>query len=311
MRPTSVTTMRISLLAATTALSLVALAGCTDSPDPQGGETPDQPTSTTSSPQEPKEPAEPGDDSEAGDGTSTGGGATVPAYFAGDASGGVRLFREFRRVDGDPLLAAAELVSGGTPDDPDYRTLWPDVAIESVQPTDGVLLVTLADDGFTTRPDGMTADAARMAVQQMVYTLQGVAQVRSPVQFVRSRGPARLFDLDIEQPFTQRAPLDVLALVSVTSPEQGATVARGTLEVSGVASSFEANVPWEVRRGDEVVLDGFATAEGWMDKLYPWQASVDVSSLEPGDYTFAAMTDDPSGGEGSGPTEDTRDFTVE
>ena len=43
---------------------------------------------------------------------------------------------------------------------------------------------------------------------------------------------------------------------------------------------------------------GFATAEGWMDKLYPWQAEVDVSGLAPGTYTFVAMTDDPSGGEG-------------
>ena len=29
-----------------------------------------------------------------------------------------------------------------------------------------------------------------------------------------------------------------------------------------------------------------------MGKLYPWQASIDVSSLEPGDYTFVARTDD-------------------
>lgn len=90
--------------------------------------------------------------------------------------------------------------------------------------------------------------------------------------------------------------MDVLSMVQLTTPEQGATVTGDTLEVSGVASSFEANVPWEVRRGNEVVLDGFTTAKGWMNKLYPFSASVDVSSLEPGDYTFVAMTDDPSGG---------------
>jgi hypothetical protein len=106
--------------------------------------------------------------------------------------------------------------------------------------------------------------------------------------------------------------LDVLSLVNVTSPEQGAVVTGDTLAASGVASSFEANVPWEIRQGDKVVLDGFATAEGWMDKLYPWETSIDVSGLEPGDYTFVARTDDPSGGaEGSGPHEDTKDFTLQ
>jgi hypothetical protein len=47
-----------------------------------------------------------------------------------------------------------------------------------------------------------------------------------------------------------------------------------------------------------------------MDKLYPWQATVDVSSLSPGTYTFVASTDDPSDGEGSGPTRDTKTITV-
>ena len=49
--------------------------------------------------------------------------------------------------------------------------------------------------------------------------------------------------------------------------------------------------------GDKVV-DGFSTAEGWGDDLYPWEAQVD---LRPGarHYTFVALTDDPSDGEGS------------
>ena len=61
-----------------------------------------------------------------------------------------------------------------------------------------------------------------------------------------------------------------------------------------------------------MVKEGFATAEGWMDKLYPWETEVDVSDLEPGEYTFVAMTDDPSGGtEGGGPTEDSKTIIVE
>ena len=37
---------------------------------------------------------------------------------------------------------------------------------------------------------------------------------------------------------------------------------------------------------------------------------IDVSDLAPGDYTLRVQTDDPSGGEGPGPFEDTRTFTV-
>jgi hypothetical protein len=87
---------------------------------------------------------------------------------------------------------------------------------------------------------------------------------------------------------------------------------RDRFVVSGIANSFEANVPWEVRQGDRVVARGFATADGWMDKLYPWSTQVNVSKLAPGTYTFVARTDDPSGGaEGAGPTEDTKTIVVE
>ena len=103
--------------------------------------------------------------------------------------------------------------------------------------------------------------------------------------------------------------LDVLGLVNITTPEEAQTVS-GTFTAEGVASSFEATVPWEIRQGDQVVKKGFSTATGWLDKLYPWQTEVDVSDLEAGEYTFVAMTDDPSGGEGAGPTEDTKTIIV-
>lgn len=305
---------------ATAAVLVAVLTGCSGSDEPQPAGTASPSAEESSATEQPSESPSAGESpSESPSATATespeepeGSGTTVPAYFAGDTPQGPRLFREFQRVSGDPLLSAARLVAGGTPLDPDYRTLWPTVEIESVQPTDGLLLVTLADDGFTSRPDGMSELDARTALQQMVYTLQGVQQERVPVQFHRPAGPARLFGIDIKQPTGQANPMDVLSMVQLTSPEQGAKVTGDTLEVSGVASSFEANVPWEVRRGNEVVLDGFTTAKGWMNKLYPFSTSVDVSSLERGDYTFVAMTDDPSGGaEGGGPTEDTRDFTLE
>ena len=139
----------------------------------------------------------------------------------------------------------------------------------------------------------------------MVYTLQAAVQSRLPVRFPLDT----VLGVDTSEPVANASPIEVLALVNISDPAEGATVG-GSFTVSGVASSFEANVPWEIRQGDQVVKSGFATAEGWMDKLYPWQADVDVSDLAPGDYTFVAKTDDPSDGEGGGPHVDTRTITI-
>lgn len=89
--------------------------------------------------------------------------------------------------------------------------------------------------------------------------------------------------------------------ITLAQPAEGAAVTKAFV-ASGKANSPEANVPWSVQdSGGRTVLHGAATAAGWMDRLYPWQANVDVSKLSPGTYTFVARTDDPSGGEGKPP----------
>ncbi|NHA01969.1 hypothetical protein G5V59_26460 [Nocardioides sp. W3-2-3] len=76
--------------------------------------------------------------------------------------------------------------------------------------------------------------------------------------------------------------------------------------------SAEATVPWTITDSTgKVVRKGFATAEGWVDRLYPFTTKIDLGDLAPGRYTFTAATDDPSDGEGDGPTEDTKRITVE
>lgn len=309
---TSPVRRRAGALALSATLTLAALAGCAeDAPeaDPAADstsaiETP-SPTETSSAggsaTPSPSQSAAPGSAS-----------TTVPVYFVGDTPQGPRLFREFRKVPGDdPLLEAAGLLTAGDTLDPDYRTLFPEGSVTSVQATDGMLVVEVPDDRWTT-PGQLTRREARLAVQQLVYTLQGVQQARVPVTVLLDGQPAPLFGVDTSAGVENAKPLSVLGLVNLTSPEQGATVAGDTLEASGVASSFEATVPWQIRRDGQPVLDGFATAEGWMGKLYPWETKVDVSSLAPGEYTFVAMTDDPSGGaEGAGPTQDSKDFTLE
>jgi hypothetical protein len=295
-----------ALLAALLAASVVALAGCNDddptATDQRPADSPTrqhhhQPTGEES----PRETAQP----DAGQ-------DTVPVYFVGDTPQGPRLYREFRRVDSPASVAAAlDVAASGDALDPDYRTLLPSGTFEDGT-YDESIAIPLPDDSWTRLPAGMSEADALLAIQQIVYTAQGVLQTRSPVVFTDADGnQTQIFGVASEDGFTAADPIRTLALVSVTAPESGSTVS-GTFTASGVSSSFEATTPWEIRDpSGTVVKKGSATAEGWMDKLYPWQTDVDVSGLEPGQYTFVAMTDDPSSGEGPGPTVDTKAITVQ
>ena len=306
-------TMRLAVAACAAAL---ALAGCGDRTTPTAedpvSETPDPSSAGPSEEAPPEEPTE--EPEETGGTVST---TTAPVYFVGDGPRGPVLFREFREVEDDnPMDEALALLFAGDALDPDYRSPFP-AGSTPVQTSfdgagaDGAIGVTLPDDSLVQRPAGMSKAEAKVAVQSLVYTLQGVVQARAKVVVLTSDGkPTPLLGIDTTGGLTNAPQLDVLSLINVTTPEEGATV-NGSFTASGVGSSFEATIPWEVRQGDQVVQQGFATAEGWMDKLYPWETEVDVSGLAPGDYTFVALTDDPSGGEGFGPSEDTKTIVVE
>ncbi|MET1058799.1 MAG: Gmad2 immunoglobulin-like domain-containing protein [Nocardioides sp.] len=250
-------------------------------------------------------------------GDATGDTVAAPVYFAGDSPEGVSLYREFQRVDaGDRLRAAANLAVRGSAADPDYRSLWPDgAAIDAVGfdgvGVDGLLQVSLSDAALRVRPPTMTEREAQLAIQQVVYTLQGVVGARAPLQFLLDGHPAdTVLGVPTAEPLANEPQLEVLSQVNLTAPEQGEEVAS-MLVVTGVASSFEATVPLKVMRGSEVVLEDVATADGWGDRLYPFTVSLDLSSLPAGDYTLVASTDDPSGGaEGNGPYTDSKDFTL-
>ena len=239
---------------------------------------------------------------------------TVPVYFVGDTPGGPALYREFRKVEADnPMEEAVALMVAGDALDPDYGTAFPSSDnVETITVEGGEIVVQVKDDSWADPASGMGKADARLAAQQLVYTLQGIQQERLPVRVVGQAGGAAvpLFGIDTAAGLKAAKPLDVLAFMNVTTPEEGATVS-GSFTAEGVGSSFEATVIWQVRdESGAQVLEGFTTAEGWIDKLYPWTAEVDVSGLAPGTYTFAAITDDPSGGEGGGPTEDTKTITV-
>jgi hypothetical protein len=143
----------------------------------------------------------------------------------------------------------------------------------------------------------MTQAEAEASIQQVVYTLQAYAQQRLPVQFTLNGNPIdQVLGVPTSEPLANAPILQTLSRVNLTTPAEGQEV-TGTLDVEGVSNSFEANVPWliEDAAGTDVA-SGAITAEGYMDtKLFPFHDSIDVSSLDPGTYTFIVMTDDPSG----------------
>ncbi len=295
-------------LVAPLAVLALTLAGCSDA-DPVAEDpaaSPSDPGETESSdPEETDDPDESGSPDEPE--------TTAAGYFIGDTDrAGPRLYREFQRVTGEPLDAAVSLLTGG-PLDPDYRTAWQGGQLASAS-YDGEVISVVVDPGARTRPAGMSKAEARAAVEQVVYTMQAAVQERAPVQFRTTDNPIDMvFGVPTSEPIVNGPMLTVLSHANLTSPEQGAVVDGGTLTASGVGNSFEANLGWEIRQGDTVVDEGFATMAGWMgEKLFPFEIEVDVSGLAAGEYTFWVTTDDPTGGtEGIGAMTDDREFTIE
>lgn len=237
--------------------------------------------------------------------------AAVAVYFLGETPTGPRLFREFHQAPaGAPAAALAEM---SAPDDPDYRTFWHADDFDSVQVKGDVVYVPVRASRHD-RPAGMTQEEAEMSVQQVIYTVQAALQQRLPVQFTYGGNPIdQVLGVPTSEPLANGAILDTLSLVNLTVPAEGAAVS-GTLDVEGVANSFEANVLWRVEDDQGRAVDqGNFTADGWMgERLFPFHGSVDVSSLDPGTYTLIVYTDDPSAGaEGNGSYVDTRTFRIQ
>ncbi|ODU01061.1 MAG: hypothetical protein ABS81_21660 [Pseudonocardia sp. SCN 72-86] len=230
----------------------------------------------------------------------------LPVYYAADTSAGTRLYREFHAVPvDDPGTTALREMLGAPAIDPDYRTLWPTGVTPRgpVTRDGGEIVVDLTGIG---RAPASKAVAA-LALQQLVYTVQGALQSTDPVRvLVDGQRADQLWGLaDISAPVARAEQTSVRSLVQIDAPADGATVGREVI-VTGEAAVFEATLPWQVRQGDNVVREGFATtAEG--QKFSPYRFTV---TLEPGDYVLVVTEDDPSGGAGRAPLTDTKQISV-
>jgi hypothetical protein len=228
-------------------------------------------------------------------------------YYVGDTPQGLRLFREFRAGPGPEIStdAAIEMLLAA-PDDPDYTSYWSEGQLLGASVEDGVIEI----DVDPARVAGPLDD---LALQQVIYTVQAAAgDALLPVQFVHDGNPvAEVGGLPTSEPLAHAPQLDVLALASINDPSERRVVVD-SFSANGRASSFEGTVPWQLKSPEgDVVREGSAQTFGSTDRLDPWATGpINVSDLEPGDYTFVVMTADPSGGEGPDPTVDTRTVII-
>ena len=199
-------------------------------------------------------------------------------------------------------LALVGLFAAGTGMDPDYRSYWPSGSdlVSPVEHGGGVITVDL---NARAGQAGLGAEAAERTVAQLVYTVQGALQSTDPVQFlIEGQRVDQLWGhVAIREPVGRGDPYAIRSLVQVDRPAHGQSVGR-TFEVVGEAASYEANLPWEILRDGQVVRSGFATAQqGQRFSAFRFDLT-----LEPGEYTLRVIEDDPSGGEGRPPFEDTK-----
>jgi hypothetical protein len=308
----------LATAATITAFAVFNDAGTTDAEPPVAG-GPSGAVTTADTPSDAPTTQGPSDPASEPTGDATG--PAVPVYYVGDTSRGPRLFREFHRLPGASALNAALGAAVGQdldgnqlrPDDPDYRTDWPALTAATGSfdgiGDDGQITIDLGGDPESSlhdRPAGMTEQEAEVAVQQLVYTAQGVTQTTAPVQFLLFGDRTdSVLGVPTSEPLGRASADDVLAQVWINSPAEGATLPSG-FTAHGLANAFEANVQWELKQGETVVKEGFTSAKQCCTMAmysFPVEAP-------PGDYTLVVHDSDPSGGEGFAPWQDTKDITI-
>jgi len=232
---------------------------------------------------------------------------TVPVYYVGETTTGLRLFREFHSVQSsepEAVTALNEMLQK-RPADPDYSSPWaPGSRALSVDTGGGQITVDLNAAVLDTDVPRETAD---LMVQQLIYTVQAALQdAGSPVQIlVQGQPVSDISGSPTAEGLARADAVDVQALTWVIEPFQGATVPQ-TFQVKGIANAFEATVSWQLVGDGQVVKEGFTTAEEGQT-FSPY--SFTIRQVPPGSYTVRVFQSSPE--DGSQTFVDTKAITVE
>jgi hypothetical protein len=242
-------------------------------------------------------------------------GHDVSVFYLGDAATGSRLYVESHRVQAtdDPASLAAAAANAELtvdPTDSDYRNPWPSgLTISQVVPaatTGDPTAVHFTKAPPTNLPAGMNASDANLALTAMVRTINASLGGHNAVQFFDGEQPMATALGVPAGNLDEGSDEAVLALVQINSPTDGAKLpADQPFIVSGVASTFEANVVWELLKGNAVIKHGVTTASRCCT-LAPYSFSLTLPS---GKYILIAHDTDQSG-QGGPENSDTKDITI-
>ncbi|GAA1119123.1 hypothetical protein GCM10009630_16170 [Kribbella jejuensis] len=223
----------------------------------------------------------------------------VPVYWLGEQIGvpkkrSARLYRTWTKVSGHPAEQAVRIMTTKQPADPDYFSVWRGAAVNTVTRTDDAVTVDFKQLPKAT----LDPDVARVAAQQLVYTVQGALQDNQTPIRVTEGGQTvpRLFgQIDATQPLDRAQAADVQALVWIDSPSENEAL-DPSVTVQGVAAAFESTVNYqatnvktrEVRKGFTNTKEG-QTFSSYSFQLMlspgPWQISVYLVSPADGSIT--------------------------
>ncbi len=167
-----------------------------------------------------------------------------------------------------------------------YLQLWPSGTSAKVSLTPNEIQVVLTGPGVT----GLAAEQQRIAVQQVVWAVTAGVQKNVPVR-ISVAGGGKIFETVpagvYQRPADAQAYQD-LAPIWVDTPSRDQVLSAGApVVVKGQACAFEANVQWELKRGNTVVNKGNTTASSGCPQQGSW--SVDLGTLPVGAYTFRAF----------------------
>lgn len=257
-------------LATILGLALVlSLSGCGQSPTPSASQTPTAtPTATPSV-------------------SSTVAMRTLAQYWVADTARGFRLYREFVRINPTPdaITASLQQLVSHRPVDSDYVSLWPlDTTINSVKINGDTALIDLTFSKLN-----VGAEAESLAIAQLVWTATAAETSIKKISLTvdGKKVESLAGHVDATKPFMRGPSYEVLAPVWITSPTQGQLVAAKGFTLSGMASTFEANVVWKVFKEGVLITQGSTTALEAAPAWKPW--SIAIPDLAPGKYQFVAM----------------------
>lgn len=231
----------------------------------------------------------------------------VKLYFVSDTGTSLRLYSEVHSVadpKGDATEAAVSaVISGIKPLDPDYVNLW--------QSDSKLNSLTIAGDLATVDLHigtlNVGSESEMRAIEQILFTLAANNASIKNVEFLKDGAVTESFAGHVDTYNTFQIDEGYLSLATIDLDVEEGDVLKRPYIVTGLACTFEANVPWELKQGELLVSSGTTTS-----KLACPDRSVftfDLGNLVPGEYQIRVW--ESSMKDGSLINEDTKKIKIE